>query len=297
MTVTIEIPDKYSSLGVRSGWNPTPLNKARIWLVAPPAEGKTTLVTSNPKALVLDLEDRAGDIINSRATYVHYPDMKGYLNLITELCKDKKAGKSYFDTIVIDTVDAFIDQSIPYLTEKYSSKCEDIREYAGGKGGWFKMRDLLMSNLQELTLAGYGWVVTSHVIDKELGEGNNKRIVRCPSVMDSVRKALNNTCHLIGTMVLKDHKVKVTKKMKYKTSSGEVKESKKEIEESQGIGFFLSFRKGTGINSPEIRDSKNSYYGLLNDYIKIPKINGWKKLEEEYELALIKAKETQNAKS
>jgi hypothetical protein len=282
MVKTLEIPDHYAEIGVQRGWDPTPLQQMRVWLLAAPGGGKTHFSASNPHAIIWDAEKRARDVVSGEAYHVHFPTVEEWLKLLELMEQD--AGKTQFKHVVIDTIDAFQEQVMDYLTKREG---EDVRDLGSRGKGWYVIRDFICKDiLGRLERAGYGWTVTGHLKQVVHEQKNGQvRIYNKPSVQDSLITALFTRCHIQATMLRTTETPIRIKKVKTKRGTHEVEERLDPVTK-----FYMSMRPGDGDDDREARDGKNPYLGYLDEYIELPANGGWAAVEAAYDAAMDKAR-------
>lgn len=278
-----QILAKYAQRGGSRGWNPTPFNLLRLFIVGPVNSGKTTFVASNPDAYVLDAENRVREVVKGKATYFNLNNIPEYLSLISELCKDGASNNKPCKHVVIDTLDAFCNQAIPFLSETRNNG-KDIRDMAQGKG-WFILKDFIIGILRDLTLAGYGWTVTGHVREENrYAENEPATTVYRPNIAPSLIADLHQACHLLGSL-LKDEAPIYEEQV---LAGGKIRRQK---EVGRKTRFILSLRSGNGRVVGERYDAKNPYLGYLPDLTELPVSGGWQEFCNTYEAAMKHARE------
>ena len=191
---------RYTELGIRQGWNPTPFDQLRIWVTGVGGSGKTTFISSDPGSLILDFDYSANDVPTSRAAYVSCPDVRTMQHILDRVIKDGP-GTSGFKRIVFDTMDRLCELVIEFLTEEYNRQHPDTRvdsilgaPHASYSAGYTAVVAFMVSLLESIRGAGYGWTVTSHVDEREIMRNNRREYVNRPLLFSSLRSALYRVC-------------------------------------------------------------------------------------------------------
>lgn len=189
------LSETWTALGATNECRPPPLSRSRIVLTGDSKVGKTALLLSLPRLLLIDLEGGAHSLPGVRGHYVWCPaytdrEITPHMRAVAKaqgrmmasletvhrtLLNDAKAGSYSFDLVAYDSGDQLQDLSIKQLSAEKA--CEDIREYkagAKGSGGWSLVHQRCMSFLRAVHLAGYGWAITCHTKQQFTADGSVK---------------------------------------------------------------------------------------------------------------------------
>ncbi len=172
-------------MGLQRGFDPGPAWRRRILLLAHAGFGKTTWVSSNSRALVLDFEDGAADVAQPAAHRVSVRGDGQMVKLGEELVKLAADPKRPFDVIVFDTVDTWVELSIAQFCQ--DAKIRDIGDYDAHGGGYRRVRNAIFPLMDRLWSAGYGWICTGHLVRTTIGAGKTERSVVEPALSPSFR--------------------------------------------------------------------------------------------------------------
>ena len=101
--------------------------------------------------------------------------------VLGELYKANQAGKFQYDTLVVDTVDRFIDMANEYVIErakdKFSSNVADKIETVGdipNGAGWYNATNLVRITLEKMKMFPVALVLIGHVKTEKLKEGTRE---------------------------------------------------------------------------------------------------------------------------
>ncbi len=207
---------------VYSGEKPPikPICKTRWVNFSAVKSGKTGLLTSIPRCLVLDTEKKCHLVKNARSDYQEISSLVDFRKMIDWLCALPVSQRPW-DTIGVDTLDELLyGLAIPGLTDEIQKKLagksnipEDIREYkSGGKGsgGWDIVTSEVVGYFRRLGNAGYGWFANGHIKEKEDG---SKRPAVNPQLYAGMYRAAE---FIVGTELKPDsvhERVPVTKRV------------------------------------------------------------------------------------
>ena len=178
--IQTNLTDAWKTLGATQAFEPPPLQRCRLQILAESKRGKTTLVAGMSGALLLDLEGGAHSLRQSHAHRVWVPAYRdsditpkfreiataegrtvGSLEtVINQLGRDATSGSPVFQHVIFDSADKLQELVMSYLTKE---KGQDIREYRGGKGGWALIAEHCMSFPRKLYQLGYGWTMVGHI--------------------------------------------------------------------------------------------------------------------------------------
>lgn len=185
--------------GVVGGWEFTNLSRSRLAIRGKPGTGKSTLLHSNPRALVLDPEGGGRTVPDPKA--FRFPAVgvqvtaADYRNLVNELCKAKHPS---IDTIGLDSLDAMIE----VISKEYMAKfkVDSIGDIGQGKG-YALVRGEIFGWLDKLHHAGYGLAVIAHDVVKTIRGKDGDILSQSIAVSDSFRSALMQRMEHVLQMV------------------------------------------------------------------------------------------------
>lgn len=291
MSLTIAtIPSTYKEFGGQVGWDFTPPEQLRMFVIGSPGSGKSTFAASNPDAWIIDTEGRARDVVFGRAAYFHCPHASDYVKLLSQLVEDGKRGKHPCKMVIFDTIDAWVLQLVRFLTEirlPRDSKCDSILDLPHGKG-YSLLQDEISRRLSALTLAGYGWMVVAHIKEVAITDeqGNILRYRKESNLFPSLRGPLHMMSHIQATAI---RKVITPTETKTITSPKGIKIQRPVKSEPRNV-FLLSLRPGGARIEGERVDAKNPYLGYLEEVMELPIKDGWASFVEKYTNAMERIK-------
>ena len=170
----------------------------RMFLIGMPGEGKTTFISSIPKALILDYENGACGIPFARAVRVHIDNPEKHHQVMKKLIADGKAKTAPFKHIVIDSIDQCVDMLGEELgTEK---KVEHFSEYGDKGAGWGLLRNRFWMDVEALQSAGYSWTIIGHMTEKTIRVNKQDITVQRPCIYDSINKLVYRNCDVFARM-------------------------------------------------------------------------------------------------
>lgn len=197
----------FLNIPLTRGYNPRPPERARILLQGLRKSGKSTFACTHAGCCVLDWEGGCSAIPTSRAYIaalsevpsggVVPPAMREWYTLTpweryerikAALLADAKSDKPMFTTVALDTIDAMFDVICERFCQEKS--IESVSDYKLKGAGWFEVRSRLLREVDAFDAAGYGLILTSHLVERVLTDGENQRVKIQPSLTDSVRLAL-----------------------------------------------------------------------------------------------------------
>lgn len=267
------ISPAYERLGVRRGWEPTDVQRLRYWVTGAPGHGKTHFVMSNSQALVIDPEDSSRDVARPRAAVATITNAQEGLAVIRKLVEDGPES-SGFKHIVFDTIDKFVWLLIRQMTDEWNAthdtQCELITSLPKGKG-WGMLADRVFDLLNDIYMAGYGWTVVGHTIEKEDGEGGFRmRPVLQASIMGPIYREAQMMLAISQDLHHERVKSDTTKKGYEKRLRPVVTLDIADIDQESTTG----------------RDLKARYLNCLPDHLVIPPYGGWSAWRKVYERAI-----------
>lgn len=165
-------------------------NSSRFLLTGVPGIGKSTFLFSNPRAIVVDLENSAQTCHDLRALPFQPTSAQKVRDFIEKLIK---RGPKDYKMVVFDSYDELVELFSNELMEK--NGLEDVGDYKGGHGkGYFVVRREIFGLLDRLRRAGFGWTLIAHVSKRD----ENGRTVQNLAVSGSFRDiAVRKVDHLM----------------------------------------------------------------------------------------------------
>lgn len=281
------VPSAYSKMGVSHGWSPTPVQRLRIFLSSDSGVGKTNFVMSNPRALIIDTEDTATDVVRPKASHVWKPTMKYYLPLLEKLVVDGHNNARAYDHIVFDTFDRFTELAIQHLSAELeaSGRGSNILEFGSSGAGWYRVRDFVIGWLNQLYMAGYGWTVVGHLTEKVDEHGNH---YKRPSLPPSIQSAVYREAQLVTHLYRTTEVVKVPTGRVRKTKVGKHTRSKPVTEERTQSKVYMEISSiGEELRGP-LQEVKARYLEHMPAQIRLPLWDGWSRFEKAYQTAIDK---------
>jgi len=232
---------------VAHGYNPRTADQSRALVIANPKVGKSTFLRSIPGAIVLDFEGGANATTCPRA---YYADLSGHLTggeapltrfdrVKTLLLQDAKTPTPQFKTVVIDTVDAWVDRLAAHI----------LPNHKDGRAAWGELQTVLMGHLDDLAQAGYGVYLGAHLNTKILTNDNgvNQTYTEL-SAPESIRKRLVRWVDQL--MILSATAEVVYPVKKIKLPDGKVREVQDKENGQKTIRVWLDAKPaGTGVAS------------------------------------------------
>jgi hypothetical protein len=152
--------------GIGAGWEPTPLGRSRIAIVGKSGTGKSTLLHSGPKTLVLDTELGGRTVAcpqafrfpanGTNATLAHYKEAA------QKLIYQKATLATNIETVGVDTLDSLAGLFAKDICARH--RVDDVGDACGGYGkGWSRLTTEVFAFLDSLHDAGFGVAVLAHV--------------------------------------------------------------------------------------------------------------------------------------
>jgi hypothetical protein len=190
----MQLPSEYTSLGVETGYKPTPAEKLRMFLTGPAGGGKTTFANSIPRALILDYERGAGGTPMARAARVFVGDHNKHKAVMDALLKDASNPKRPFNAVIFDTVDQYLEVKNAELCEVYG--CTDITTYGSKGHGYNLLKQAVWNDLRTLTGAGYAWICVGHLSEKTITVNKSDVTVVRPVVFGTLANCIIRNCDI-----------------------------------------------------------------------------------------------------
>lgn len=273
----VRIPSDYAALGVKSGYDPLPVDEIRMFLIGPPGSGKTSFVSSIPDTLVLDAENGARAVPAARAARIYIKSHDQLLTVLEKLVADGKAGRRPFKRIVFDTVDQIIEIFAAYLADLKG--VEHIGDYGSRGAGYFLLRNHFWTWVERLESAGYCWTIVGHQTEKTVNKPgtNREETVTRPVVFDTIQKVIFRNCEIYATITpINEQSVQTYQQ----TLPGGRKVNRQRTVHTTAHKMFLADIKNTGA------EIKRRGVPNLQTMIDLPIQNGWDVFADVYNKAV-----------
>lgn len=285
-TTGVVVPDFLKGVkGISAKRSKPTLNQSKVVLVSQPKVGKSALIYTNPKAIVLDPENsashlteddevkaiRVGPVRDEKTGQMYSPTIADYRAVADKLIEAKRAGKCPIEMVAIDTMDFWLDLHGRELAS--SQNVIDVSEYRGaGEGGGYKIRNaFLFKLLDDLYDAGFGWCAIIHMEMKTVRVGGVETVTEGIALPRTPLQALWERCeHMLGIEIQTVEKKESRKLPNGNEYEAVVGTEKKRVITAQANGLFAT--AGSRIQWPA--------------KIAVSKTNGWADLEAAYTTAV-----------
>ena len=163
--------------------------KLRVLIYGPPKIGKSTFVTRNPKALVIDTDNNGTEFLDCYRVVCQ--DWTLLKQILGEAVKDDR-----FDTIVIDTIDRAHQLCRDEVCKRngFSHESDDAK-------GFGRMWDMVKAEFTKMigyvSAGNKGLWMVSHSITKEVKIGNVKKQVTTMSMSDKPGRLVTSVADII----------------------------------------------------------------------------------------------------
>lgn len=158
----------------------TDIGKLSILIYGSPKIGKSTFASQFPNALFIATEPGLNHLEVFQMPVSTWDEFLA-------VCADIAKGEHTFKTIVIDTIDNAYKLCADYICAKEKIRHEGDLEY--GKAYAF-IRAELNRVLWKLAHLGYGLILVSHAVDKEIKTRTGKQIKTTPTLPESAVKMI-----------------------------------------------------------------------------------------------------------
>lgn len=273
----IVIPPQYARLGAVRGHDPTPVQRLRIWVTGLSGHGKTTFVMNNPKALVLDFEDSARDVVAQKAARETIRDWDHFEQHFDMLRADRAPAPGeppvHFQHVAFDTFDGFMKLCIRKLSDDYKvdNFLKGVPGVIDGRAAWAELSEFLLGVLARLFEAGYGWTVVGASFEKEIEIDGSKRLMTQSTLPPSTLQPLYRATQLMGHIVATEtmDQIPTGKKKKVNTKDGPKTIQETVPQRTRKVRMELEPGKADSMRGP-IRDVKGRYLEFLPPEIDLP---------------------------
>lgn len=164
--------------GAATGFDPPPPERLRIAAFGRPGHGKTEFLMQIPGALVLDYDNAANMVQRQVATRIPMtghgtkPVWELHDEIMKKLEYDAQSRRRY-RVVCLDTIDRWFDANGRREVTAWNAherrqkapamRANSLLSIKDEGASWGRARDSLLLDLERLTTAGYGWIVTGHV--------------------------------------------------------------------------------------------------------------------------------------
>lgn len=201
-----EIDPKYLSLADTPGFQPVPFAKLWFYLTGPVESGKTTLAASWERAALIAPEAKYDAVAywGEGTMPFHFMSQKDTEDFVDMLVADAEADRRQFDTVIFDTMEAWVFQVRNDLSEGFDAEAmlktptKDVVDFGKRGKGWDVVNQQALNPLRRLQVAGYGGVVLGHQRRQVIGEGADAKIIWASALNDGVLNPLHRMCHYAG---------------------------------------------------------------------------------------------------
>lgn len=292
----IPLPKAYVELGLTTGYNPCPIEKARLYVTGLSGEGKSTFVASIPNSMTIDYERGVTGIPGRRGAYFNIFEAarrskrtayEVHRAIIDRLIEDARAGAPPCERIIFDTQDGWVElETVNFLKEKSSGikTYEDIGQYGERGAGHSLVQGRCRRILSSLESAGYTWAVVGHLTYVLETDADGKQQTNIRPILSKgyvgpiVRKS---DLHITINSSSRKEKVDMTVKGRV------IKGGQEKV--------VTRYRLYTRPTEAKRMEGKQRGVPNLVGSMEIPMIDGWSVLKKAYNEAIDKSKK-QNGK-
>jgi hypothetical protein len=279
------IPQAYAALGATSGFNPPKANESVMVVLGLAGAGKSTFAASIPDSLHISFQEHgASSILGGRAPHIVIKGYEEYQKLKRQLLEDARKKTSPFQSITIDTVDewfenCFCDKIIADFNSKQAGRNARHIGEAGAEGrGYSDAAALLKAEIKDLEEAGYGLLLTGHLIEKTITVQGEKRTVQRTLLPDSAFRVLKVLAYIkaqIQTVTITTEKKMINGKVATITLNPSTYKRSCQL----------------AVISEDSGSEVKKRLPHLKTLIDLPPQDGWSAFEKEYNDAIVKGKE------
>jgi hypothetical protein len=245
-------------------------NQLRVVIIGRPGCGKSAFVSSNPKAILFDLENNSYTVPDPAAQRLNIKtasaspadDIRESVNAILRQAKTDKALRESISTFAFDSFDVLVEIFLRDLCTK--NGLEDAGDYGGGHGrGYFKVRDEIFDMLNRIRIAGFGWVLTAHLSLVETKQGSGVWVPKL-NVSKTFRDTLVRSRDLTLRMDI-------------------VRGKPSKDDKAAGYEKMYVLKTETSAHAEDADGPKSNV--PMDAKLVIPEINGWATFEDAYRRA------------
>ena len=282
------LPKAYEKFNISDAFNAPDPEKLFIMLLGFSGSGKTTFCRSIPGSLVIGFQRHSGDaVLGSKGHAVEVFSWSQWEELRTQLITDATHNKAPFNTVCIDTMDEWFKVCCEKVIAEYNAKYHKNVLVIGDVGregmGYGLVAGLMVEEALKLYNAGFGVVLTGHLVERDITMNNEKRTVIRQLLSNLAYKRLQVYTYFkaIITKEIITHRTQITKHPvnASKTIKTSVKLDKPEEHR------YLDF------NSTDAGSEIKARMPHMASKIEIERIGGWDNLAAEYAHAAAVSKE------
>lgn len=202
----LEVPKDYASYGVECSFAPPDPKTVCMMVLAFSGGGKTTLCSSIPGGIILSFQKNAASCVMApKAARCVVDSWDKYFNLANKLVADRKAGRCPFQTICIDTGDEWFDvcaeKVIKDYNDVYKRNVANIGDVGAEGKGYGETANLMYDEIKRLQFAGFGVIITLHLMEKTITRDKEKLTVVRPVLSPSAYKSLQQLTRVKAQLV------------------------------------------------------------------------------------------------
>lgn len=196
-----QIPKDLQNLpGIATGFQPPSIYEARLCVLGPPGDGKSTFLNSDPSILVLDFEKGGRTVADPRAIRVSVPNDveptktdEFIAGTIRKIVERKQKGATDIKMIAFDTIDEMIEMFLDAACKR--AGVQDPMDMKNGfSNGYTVVRKQVFGLLDYIYRAGMGWAVAAHIATKTVRVGGEDKQLTGLAITDSFQKPLVRKC-------------------------------------------------------------------------------------------------------
>lgn len=159
-----------------------------------PKSGKTSNACKFPKPLLIAFEKGYGAIAGIKPQPVNkWTEFKKVLKQL-----EKPEAHDIYETVIVDTVDIAFTLCEDYICQKEGvDKINDPDKLAYG-AGYKMLRDEFFKALRQIAMMGYGLVMISHSLEKNIKKGKEEHTKVISSLNDRAKEIVFGMSDIIG---------------------------------------------------------------------------------------------------
>lgn len=171
----------WANLKPTKEYDPPPLTQANWYVTGKPGAGKTNLIASIPRCLIIDFEGGGAMVRESEAERIALPGVKPWetmVKILVELRNDGAKGKDRrYDMVAIDSLDRWVASECDRFLQLRNEACppqgrvELFADLPDAETNWGraigKVNSRVTAILALLTELRYGWIVVGHLMYQE----------------------------------------------------------------------------------------------------------------------------------
>lgn len=217
----------FRGIPLRNGPLFPPASALRIIVSGWVASGKTSILLSIPRCLIVDTERATEELpppVHSSTQCVTVTRWEDWLEILKALRSDAETNgpRRTYDTVAIDTLSGLCGNSLSLASEFVlrESKASVLAQFGQKGAGWIRLQELATRYVAlELESMGYGWIASCHLRSKQVdlqGGGSVIRTVR--DITDSIDGWFRNRASYIAVV---ERTVRERQRMKTRMIEGQ----------------------------------------------------------------------------